>query len=544
MKRLFLVIFLVIAGLLFLNFQGYSLTNAEEGIKLYLGEIKIVPTNNPMRIVIGNPSIVDIANLTKKEITLSPKAAGNTTLVFWDNDGEHSYRVRVLSEDITEARRRIDSLLGKINLPGVYTQEAEDESKVLLLGNVKSPKDREKISIVLGPLKEKTIDLIEVREEEAAVEIDVQVLELDKDATNTLGFTWPGSVNFIEVGSAAISASGTQWPDLFKIANVQRGTSAAVDPLTLKVDFLVQEGKARILSRPRLACQSGKEAELLVGGEKPIFTTEVAAVGGQGTNVEYKEYGIKLKMKPTITDDNRVKLALNVEVSEVGTAETIGTTSLTSTVTTALAYPLSKRNASTELYLDDGQTMAIGGLIKQKTEEDIRKTPWLGDLPVIGSLFRKKTTKTGGGAGERGNTELFIILTPRIISKEKAPKATEVIESKIEPAPEELPAQAVVIDAADPVTKYAMIIQNRILESLTYPNAAKQAGFQGTVKLGLHLAHNGQLIGVKIKDSSGYKILDDDALAIAKAITSYPPFPTALEQEELWVNIPIMYRLD
>lgn len=529
--RVFLVFLLGIGGFLVLLPPAHTREAAEE-VKLYLGETKAIPVTNPTRVVINNPSVADVMSVSKSEVTVSPKAAGATNLLIWDNFGEQSYKLKVFSEDINEVRRRIDNLLGKLNLPAVHTQPAEEEGKVLLLGAVKSQQEKDKISLVLGGFKDKTIDLIAIKEEEAVVEIDVQVLELDKDATQTLGFTWPSAINIMETGSPGLA--GTSWGKLFRILNVKRATSAATDPFTLKLDMLIQEGKARILSRPRLACQSGKEAELLVGGEKPIFTTQVASAGGQGSQVEYKEYGIKLKIRPTVTDDERIRLGLNVEVSEVGTAETLGS----STNTTAKAYPLTRRNASTELYLDDGQAMAIGGLIKQKSEEDVRRVPWVSNIPVLGAIFRQKVLKTGGGQGEKGNTELFIILTPKIVSERKNAAGGKKIEGQ-QPAPETGKGGAVSPEAA-----YANLVQKRIVEKINYPAVARASGFQGTVTLSLLLSYQGELLDVKIKNSSGYKILDDSAIEAASGIASYPPFPPEIEAKELKVEMPLVYRLE
>ncbi len=522
MKRIFLCVsFLIVANFIIFSF-AYAADNTGEELKLYVGEPEILSVNNPTRIVISNPNIADVTQATKSEVTLSPKATGTTSLVIWDNFGEQSYRVKVLAEDMRDIKVRIDNILKKLNLPEVYIQAAEEESKILILGSVKTPQDRERITVALGSLKEKIVDLIQVKEEETVVEIDVQVLELNKDATKTLGFTMPSS---IAVGET---------PDRF--SKTMRGSLDAIwhvfdwprNQFTARLDALVQEGKARILSRPRLACQSGKEAELLVGGEKPIFTTSVAE-GGETTEVEYKEYGIKLKMKPTVLDKKQIKLALNVEVSDVGTAEFIGQTSNR----TAQAYPLTKRTAATELIINDQQTLAIGGLIRQKTEEDISKTAGLGDIPILGLLFRNKTTKMGGGEGERGNTELFITLTPTIIkTREDRTAGSAEPLSGIE---KNLPA---------PLAGYAYLIQKRILENLSYPASAKAASFQGTVKLSLLLSHQGELLEVKVKSSSGHRALDDNAVSVAKGIFYYPPFPASLDQKELWVDVPISYRLD
>jgi len=538
MKKIFLFLFLAGAACVIQPGNIYTLDtaadNTSEIIRIYMGGFRTMSTNNPSRIVIGNPAIVDVANVTKQGITLTPKSPGTTTLVYWDNFGEQSYKIKVLAEDVNALKIRADNLLGKLDLPEVYSQAEEDEGKVLILGRVKTSQDRERIFTVLAGLKDKLVDLVQVKEEEALLDIDVQIMELNKDATNTLGFTWPGSVTFTEVGSPALAAAGTTWGKVFKVSDIMRSTGGTATPFTLKLDALIQEGKAQLLSRPRIACQSGKEAELIVGGEQPIFTTQIAATtGNQGTSVEYKEYGIKLKIKPVLTDDKRIKLGVNVEVSDIGTVQTIGTTSASTTTTTAQAYPLSKRSASTELFLDSGQSMVIGGLIRKKKEETVTRTPFLSDVPILGALFRQKVTKTGGGIGQKVDTELFIILTPTIASLEKA-RAPKTQPQNI-PQEEQQPV--------DPTTQYAKIIQERILANFTYPQEIKDSGYQGTVKLRLHVLYTGELLDVAIKEPSDYQLLNDQAVAMAKEISSYPPFPASIEERELWIDVPVTFQL-
>lgn len=532
MKKFVFMVSLTIASLLVFSHQQYAAGSDDaQELKLLVGEIKIISVNNPKRIVIGNPSIGDVSNVTKSEVTVSAKAAGNTTLVIWDNYGEMSYKIKVFAEDINEVKKRVDDLLEPLSLAGIYSKTDENEGKVVVLGKVKTPQEKDRISSALSFLKDKIMDLVQIKEEEAVVEIDVQVLEIDRDATNTLGFSWPGSLVFSEVGSDGISGTGAKWGKLFKVLNWQRSA------FNWTIDALIQEGKARILSRPRLACQSGKEAELLVGGEKPILTTQIAGLtGAGGTTVSYKEFGIKLNIKPTVREDNRIKIVLNMEVSEVGTAVVLGQTNNP----TALAYPLTKRNATTELILDDQQTLAIGGLIKRKTEENIRKTPFLGDIPVLGALFRQKQSKVGGGQGERGDTELFITLTPTIVLKKEetpVPKQAKKDEKDSESSYSRY-------DLPQELEGYAHVIQKRILQNVTYPASAKDAGFQGIVRLSLHLSYKGDLLDVLVKDSSGYKIIDDNAISVVKGISSYPPFPSSVLKRDLWIDIPIEYRLN
>ncbi|TAM37614.1 TonB family protein [bacterium] len=521
------------AGLfLIAAFTGIDPSSAQdmgqETLKLIAGETKIIPVQSPTRVIIGNPQVADIANVSDSEITLSAKSPGRTSLVYWDVFGEQSENIKVIKEDMDQIKLRVDNLLSQLGLGEVYTKAEEDEGKVVILGRVKNAKDKERIALTLADFKDKISDLVEVKEDETVIEIDVQILELNKDATKTLGFTWPGSMNLTEVGSAALAAGGTTWGKLFNVANISRAA------FTLKLDALIQEGKARVLSRPRLSCQSNKEAELLVGGEKPVFTTSVSTGGASSTNVEYKEFGIKLKIKPAVTDDDRIKLNLYVEVSDVGEAEILGS----ATDTTARAYPLSKRSVSSELYLNNSQTMAIGGLIKQKTEEDLRKFPWLADIPVLGLFFRQRITKIGKGTGSRDDTELFVTLTPTIVARE-TPKLKQSSAS-IVPVKEEVSFTEPAVP--ENLENYIRVVQAKILKAAYYPQQAKNAGWEGNVRLNLNITANGGLKGIKLAQSSGYKVLDDAAYSIAEKQAPYPPFPPQIDSQELWVDVPISYK--
>ncbi|MDD3088200.1 MAG: TonB family protein [Candidatus Omnitrophica bacterium] len=529
MKKLSSVLLLMLCFSMAFPFKQYAaLDNTDEELKLYLGEVKVISVRNPTRVAIGNPLVADIAAVTKSDLTLSPKAAGNTTLVVWDNYGEQSYVVKVFNENTNLIKSRIDNILKQLKVAEVNTQAQDEEGKVFLLGKTKNDKEKEMILIALGPLKEKIVDLMTVKEEENVIEIDVQVFEINKGAEDKLGFKWPQTLDITEVGSPGIAAAGTSWGKLFKVANVTR------DAFTLTLDALIEEGSARVLSRPRIACLSGKEAKLLVGGQVPVLsgsvtpgTSGAGSTGATtGASVEYKDYGIVLNIKPQVNEQGRVHINLNVEVSELG--EKVQTDY-------ALAYTFIKRSATSELILDDGQTMAIGGLIKQKTTEELQKFPWLGDVPVLGMFFRHKRVVKGGDATNREDVELFITLTPRIVSH--AGKGKEARET--------VPADKYYIDETkDPVLRYSQLVQARILESLTYPPSARGSGFQGIVTLRINLSYKGEILESGIQSSSGYKILDDNALKTAKRISPYPPFPPVIKEKDLWINIPIAYQLD
>lgn len=526
-------------------------TASREDLPLYLNETKIMPVNNPTRIVIGNPSIVDVTDVGKTEVTLSPKNAGRTTLVIWDAFGEQSYQVRVFSENLDSLKEQIDNIVLDMGITGVYTKIQSEDGKVAVLGQVKTQAEKKKIDTALAGFKKKVIDLVDVKEEESVVEIDVQVMEIDSDSTKTLGFSLPLASSASGTGFTATQSAGEYsmslgrtFDSIFHVFNWQRDAV-----FQMQVDYLIQEGKARVLSRPKLVCQSGKEALLLVGGEKPIMTTQVASVAsGTASNssqVQYKEYGIKLNIKPVV-EGNRIHLDLKVGVDEVQAAEILGTSSSP----TARAYPITRRTVNTQLYLQNGQTMAIGGIIKQKSEEDIRKTAFLGDIPILGALFRQRVTREGGGTGTRGNTELFITLTPTIVGRKVETQVNPEIKAAtpaVEIAagsPSKEPSSLSKAEPIDTVGQYASLVQRRIMDNLVYPSAAKKANFQGNVKLKLHISYNGDLLEAKVAQSSGYSELDENAMYVATTNSPYPPFPNAISRKDIWIDIPIQYSLN
>ncbi|PIQ87735.1 MAG: hypothetical protein COV73_02610 [Candidatus Omnitrophica bacterium CG11_big_fil_rev_8_21_14_0_20_43_6] len=536
MRKLFFGLLCVATFIAALPFNGYPDSVGEEEVTLYIGQLHTIPINSPKRVAIGNPAVADVAAISKTDLTINPKTAGSTTLVVWDNFGEQAYHLNVFMEDTNIIKRRIDNILSSLNLPGVYTRAEDAENRVAILGSVKYAKDKERIGVALGPLAEKTVDLITVKEEEAVIEIDVQVIELNRGSQDQLGFTWPGSINLTEVGSMAITEGVSPFSlgKLFTVANMTR------EAFTLKLDALIEEGKARVLSRPRLSCQSGKEAKLVVGGEVPVLSgtanpssTTPGSVGAtSGASVEYKEYGVILNIKPSLEESGRIHLNLDVAVSEVGD---IVSTSY------ALAYTMTKRTATTELFLNDGQTMALGGLIKKKSSEDLRRMPWLSDLPILGLFFRQRTTKQGwkSDTDKVNDTELFITLTPHLVSQVDKP------QNELKPPLAQINIPSIGDDRIkDPILKYSKLAQKRIVENMVYPPAAKEAGFQGAVKLSLKLSPQGDLLDAKVKEPSSYRILDDAALKTAQETSPYPPFPPEIKEKEVWVDIPIIYQLE
>jgi len=272
-----------------------------------------------------------------------------------------------------------------------------------------------------------------------------------------------------------------------------------------------------------VVCLSGEEAKISVGGEVPVVTTTTGE-SGTATNVEYKEYGVILKIRPIVMENDMVKINLYTEVSDIDWINAV--------TASGISIPaFSKREASTELFIKTGETVFIGGLIKSDKSKDVEKIPAIGNIPVLGALFRSKDF-------QNDKTELVISLTPDIIKYGEDPILKEETDGYkvITGDPNTQPS--------NDLRKYIWNIQRKIISSLIYPPSAEEQAVQGEIKLSLHLFSDGTLSGVRVIQSSGHRVLDDTVIDTVKRLSPYEPFPSSMEEKEVWIEVPIVYSLN
>jgi len=533
MKKVTSVFILAGALLLFLCVSVFALFDigeieGVEEIKLMVNEVRRFETNEPTRVVIGNPNVADVAEVTDTEIVVNAKADGSTTFVYWDKFGEHSFRLNVFSVDLEEINARIKRILSDTDFTNVKTKINEDERKIFLMGEVVNEAEKEKLKYVLGDLNKYIIDTVTTEESKTSIEIDVQVLELTKADVDKLGIGW--TLNpLTTVTEYAFSGTATEElshrvAEIFRIGYLDRTDTEAA------INMLIQRGKGRVLSRPKLVCLSGKEAEFLVGGEVPIVTTSTLGENFT-TNVEYREIGVSLKIKPTYTKSEAIIAHLTMEVSDINSANAV--------IASGIEIPgFDTRRAESELYLKNGQTVFLAGLIKNKDSDTITRWPALGSVPILGALFRSKNFTNN-------QTELVITLTPHIIKEEDITASS--IRKKEEVKDTRSSFETSILSPSyflgdENVYRYVKAVQTKLAQALYYPRIARDAGWEGMVKLNLHILRNGRLEDVKLVKSSGYKIIDDTSISIAKAQSPYPPFPPQIQESELWIDVPLVYK--
>ncbi|MCF7917151.1 MAG: TonB family protein [Candidatus Omnitrophica bacterium] len=494
--------------------------DAEEGVDIVVGDIRVIKVGDIQRASIRDPNIADIQKAEDGKIIVVAKSQGETLLTVWTETSKKEFRINVISEDLPALKKKLKEIIHtKLRITDVILNENKSTGKIMLLGTIVQS-ERDKIEQILAPFADKIEDLLITKKEQEMVEIDVQILEINKDDTKNLGVDWMDNVSLAESAPAA----SRSWKSLWQTGTWSRGNLSAT------LHMLIKEDKGRILSRPKLLCLNGEEAELLVGGELPVITE--ATTGAEGSSatstasVEYKEYGIKLLIKPFILE-NQVYLSLTAEVSDWTLDTTLGG-AMTIQGTTTPAFTM--RRAQTVVNVNSGDTVFLGGLIDNEDSDTINKLPGFSKIPILGALFRSKQFQSD-------KTELFITLTPKIINLKKKSLARDDKEKDKPKINTFYQKNKIPFN----LQNYALEVQKMISENISYPRELFGTGWEGRVVLYLEVNKDGEVKDVKIKKSSGYKIFDQDAKDMAKKLTFYP-FPSEINKEKISVEIPIVYQ--
>ncbi len=230
------------------------------------------------------------------------------------------------------------------------------------------------------------------------VEVGVEIMELESQSALKAGLSW-GSLSSDASGAASItpnnfSASENAPPPLLTLGSVTRNA------LSASFQLLIERGKAKILAKPKLLAVSGEEASFLAGGEVPYVTENKLG----SSNIQWKPYGVKLKIKPTIDGDGNISANFRAEVSGLDVQN--GTALGTGVVVPALKT----RWVETTVYMKSGSTLVIAGLISEENQKLTSGIPLLSDIPILGELFRFTDNETK-------QTELVIFVTPSLVGQ-------------------------------------------------------------------------------------------------------------------------------
>lgn len=395
---------------------------AAEPVEVSLNESKYMAAPGITRLAVGNPAIADVQLLSSGDFLLVGKKAGTTSLIVWSDGGRRTeYIVYVAGND----RGMASAIQNAIGYPKVHVQMIED--RVMLRGKVENQYEHDtalKIAgLYTGGDGSGVIDLLEM-EHPSQIRLEAQIIEINSDYTKNLGIQYwsqtPGSNsnsgsssdnpnNNITVGTAGLFYGGEDFSSTRKHGG-WLGSHVANVNVTLQA--LINEGKARILSRPSITTMSGKTANILIGGRIPIPVSD----GNGNVSIDWHEYGVKLNIEPVVDSEDKITSKVHAEVSTLDYSHGVKIDSFS-------VPGIATREAESEVNVRSGMTMAIGGLINSEDAKIVSKIPLLGDLPIIGRFFRH-TSNT------RDKREVIILITPTLVADDTpAPMSQRMKES-------------------------------------------------------------------------------------------------------------------
>lgn len=344
------------------------------------------------RVAVANPAIADVVVLDRTKLNIVGKALGSTSLTVWsENDMQQDFIISVCNTDTATAQFIRQSM----GLDGVQVAKVGD--KLVLQGTVENQYE---LNNALGIAKvyadeANIINLIQMKNP-TMVNLSALVIDISGKDASDLGFKY-GVASNVSTNSGHTTITFGTAGDFYGGMDYHDITGHPFQNVDAMIQALAVQNKLKVLSRPNITTMSGEEAEILIGGELPIPTTKDGEI-----SIEWKSYGIKLKIKPQVDHENKITSKIEAEVSGIDNSVAIPTT--------AGKIPgLISRKASTMLSVPDGQTMAIGGLMNSDESKIITKIPILGDIPVIGEFFKHTSTS-------KDKRELMILITPTIVT--------------------------------------------------------------------------------------------------------------------------------
>ncbi len=388
-------------------------------LTLTVGRSMVVKTPWPLtRVSVTDPKIADVKGISSDQILVIGKACGSTDLMIW-NQKEELWQRRV---DVVAA---VGDLQRELRLlwPSAALEVRQSQDILVLTGRMERAEQAEQVHRFLDAAKVRYVDLTRIAGVQQ-VQLQVRVAEVSRSAMRTLGFNGVntgkhgfygqtigpaggGPINPISVGVPSGASATAAMPFQFTQG---MGVSPAVTlfggfpdiNLQMFIQALAENQYLRILAEPTLVALSGEQASFLAGGEFPIPVAQNGS-GGSGSSItlEYKEFGVRLKFRPTVLGDNSIRLFVAPEVSELSDVGAV-------TIQGFRVPGIVTRRAETTLELKSGQSFAMAGLISRMANGRSSRVPGLGDVPVLGALFRSVRYSSD-------ETELMVLVTASLV---------------------------------------------------------------------------------------------------------------------------------
>src|SRR5271165_524878 len=373
-------------------------------IVLEVGKGTLIRLSGPAATVfVANPDIADVQVKSPTLVYISAKAPGETVIYAVDASDSVLLNSAILVEhDVSRLRSSLRQLA-----PGERISADSVDGNLVLSGVVSDAGQADKVralaTSIAGEVKGSQVINRMTIATPNQINLQVRVAEVQVNKLNDIGINWT------KVGSNLSFMTNNPTTIMGELTNNLRIGHLTGTGVIAMIDALTQEGFITSLAEPNLVAMSGQTASFLAGGEFPVpITGSAATTGGVPTiTVEYKSFGVSLAFTPTVIDATHLNLRVRPEVSELST---VGEVSVPITSTQVVTIPaLTVRRAETSIELASGESFALAGLLMHTSQQLVSKVPWIGDIPIIGAVFRSDRF-------QRGETDLVVIVTPYLVN--------------------------------------------------------------------------------------------------------------------------------
>ena len=393
------------------NFE--SAAPAEQQIHMVVGRTIFIDTKHRLtRVYVTDPTILNSYTPSPNQVVLTALKTGTSTLLVWDENGaSQSY---IVSADLDLASL---SRVMKDAFPAESIEVHASEGRVLLTGYVGTQASYDAAEKMAEQYsKDVSNSLVINTSRVKQVRLKVRIVELDRSKLAQFGF------NFFSAGGNNLATTSTgAFASTLTATTGSSGTGSSVGTKSVAVsnplNFSLYSSKlnigatlqdlasmniAQILAEPTITTMSGQKANFLAGGEFPFPVVQSAAPGqAASVTIMFKSYGVKVEFTPKVNSDGTIDLKVMPEVSALDFSNAVSIAGYT-------IPAISTRRADTEMVLQDGQSFAISGLLDQRTQDTLAKTPGIASIPILGELFKSKNTN-------HSTSELIVIVTPDIV---------------------------------------------------------------------------------------------------------------------------------
>lgn len=385
------------------------------------------------RVAITDDGIADAVAISTREVLINAKAPGATTLVIWSRSGDRNFFTINVNVDVGQLQDHV-----RATFPGESIRVLGSKGVITLTGNASNPGVAERVTAMAASLGGTVVDNLElpVPAAERQIILRVRFAEVQRSALNDFGvnllstgaLNTPGVITTQQFGGPSISAAQgvigqpvTGFPTSISISSVLNIFAFRPDlNLGAMIRYLQANNLLEILAEPNIVTTSGKEAQLLVGGEFPVPVLQGGASAGAVT-IQFRQFGIKIDFKPTMTSRGSIQMAITPEVSALDFANAVSFSGF-------LIPALSTRRVSTDVELMPGQSFVVAGLIDQRVTETVNKVPGLSSIPLLGKIFTSHSK-------QKNNTELLVLVTPEFPQAIEPGQPLPDLPRPVEPMP-------------------------------------------------------------------------------------------------------------